>query len=155
MTGKMKRQSEAIGDVVRIDLGDGFHTYARKLEEGIFAFYDCRVKEELPIDQIISCPILFQVPVMAYAVKRGRWEVIGRAPLDDVLKNPSPRFMQDALRPQVFSIYEKGKIRPATKEECVGLEREAVWDPEHVEDRLRDHYAGRKNKWVESLKMKI
>jgi len=36
----------------------------------------------------------------------------------------------------------------------MGLERAAVWGPSHVEDRLRDHYAGRKNKWVESLRIK-
>jgi hypothetical protein len=155
VTGKPKKQKRVVGDIVRIDLGDEFHTYGRVLDEAMFAFYDCRVKDELPIDQIISCPILFYIPVMAYAVTRGYWKVVGHAPLDDVLKNPPPRFMQDALRPEVFSIYEKGKIRPATKEECSGLEREAGWSPEHVEDRLRDHYGGRKNKWVESLKMKI
>jgi hypothetical protein len=154
MSGKTRKQKRAIGDIVTVNLGDGFHTYARTLEEGMFVFYDCRVKEELPIDQGISCPILFQVPVMDYAVTRGHWKVVGTAPLDDALKNPPPRFMQDALRPNMFSIYEKGKIRPAAKEECIGLERAAVWDPDHVEDRLRDHYAGRKNKWVESMRMK-
>jgi hypothetical protein len=28
-----------------------------------------------------------------------------------------------------------------------------VWAAEHVEDRLRDHYAGRPNQWVESLRI--
>ena len=32
------------------------------------------------------------------------------------------------------------------------LFRLAVWEPAHVEDRLRDHYAGAPNKWVESLR---
>ena len=155
MTGKPKKQKRVVGDIVRIDLGDGFHAYARVLDGALFAFYDCRVKEELPIDRIVRCPILFQISVMNYAIKQGRWKVIGHVTLEDSLKNPPPRFIQDPLRPESFSIYEKGKIRPATKEEAIGLECAAVWDPEHVEDRLRDHYAGRKNKWVESLKMKI
>lgn len=30
-----------------------------------------------------------------------------------------------------------------------------VWSPEHVEDRLRDHFAGRPNKWEESLRRSI
>jgi hypothetical protein len=42
----------------------------------------------------------------------------------------------------------------ATRAACAGLERAEVWDPEHVEDRLRDHRAGRANKWVESLALK-
>ncbi len=77
-----KRQKERIGDVVRIKLGDGFHSYARILEEGTFAFYDCRTRDDLPIDKIISSPVLFFVPVMRYAVARSIWEVIGNAPLE-------------------------------------------------------------------------
>lgn len=156
METKTKTQKRVVGDVVRINLGDGFHSYARVLEEGLFAFYGCRVsEEELSIDRIIASPILFYAAVMDYAVKKGRWPVVGHAPLGDVLLNPPPRFMQDALRKDRFRIYEKGgKIRPATKEECIGLERTAAWDPDHIEDRLRDHYAGRKNKWVESLKIR-
>lgn len=150
-----RRQERIVGDVVRINLGDGFHSYARVLPEALFAFYDSRSKQDVPIDKIITSPVLFQVPVMDHAVKRGRWIVVGNAPLDQVLLNPPPRFIQDPLRKDHFSIYEKGgKIRPATREECVGLERAAVWEPMHIEDRLRDHYAGRKNKWVESLRMK-
>jgi hypothetical protein len=36
--------------------------------------------------------------------------------------------------------------------ECTSLERAAVWDTEHIEDRLEDYFNGRENKWVESLK---
>jgi hypothetical protein len=154
MTFRSKAQKRAVGDIVRIDLGDGFHAYARVLEEALFAFYDSRLSEELPVDRIVALPILFQIPVMDYAVRRARWVIVGSAPLEDGLSNPRPRFMQDAIRKDEFRIYQSGRIRPATKQECIGLEREAVWDPTHVEDRLRDHYAGRRNKWVESLRIK-
>ena len=154
MTAKTRVQERVVGDVVRVDLGDGFHTYARVLSEALFAFYDGRITEELALERILALPILFQVPVMDHAVKRGRWVIVGNAPLDDSLLNPPPRFMQDALRKNLFRIYENGQTRPASKEECIGLEREAVWEPAHVEDRLRDHYAGRNNKWVASLKIK-
>jgi Immunity protein 26 len=150
-----KIQKRVVGDIVKISLGDGFHTYARVLDEALFTFYDSHTKEEMPILEIITLPILFQIAVMDYAVKRGRWVIVGNAPLDDPRLKQRPQFMQDILRKEQFSIYEKGgKIRPAVKEECIGLERAAVWEPTHVEDRLRDHYAGQKNKWVESLKIK-
>jgi hypothetical protein len=149
-----KGQRRRVGDIVKIDQGDGFHSYARVLEEGLFAFYDSRTREDLSIDQILARAVLFIVPVMNHAVTRGRWRVMGNASLEEALKNPPPRFMQDALDPDLFRIYEKGKIRPASKEECVGLEREAAWDPTHIEDRLRDHYLGQPNKWVEALKIK-
>jgi hypothetical protein len=148
-------QKRVVGDVVRIDLGDGFHSYARVMGEALFAFYGGRVTNELPIDRIIGLPIIFQIPVMDPAITSGRWVVIGNAPLDDTLLNPPFFFIQDILNKDRFKIYESGgKIRAATKEECVGLERAAVWEPAHVEDRLRDHFANRKNKWVESLKIK-
>lgn len=149
-----KGQRRRVGDIVKIDLGDGFHSYARVLEEALFAFYDTRTREDLAIDEILRRRVLFIVSVMNHAVTRGRWRVVGGAPLDEVLRSPPPRFMQDALDPDSFSIYEKGEIRPASKDECEGLEREAVWDPTHVEDRLRDHYLGQPNKWVEDLKIK-
>jgi len=149
-----KRQIRNLGDIVKIDLEDGFHAYARVLEEAMFAFYDCRTKEDLGIEQVAAAPVLFQIAVMDHAVKRGRWPVVGHLPLDSKLAAPPPRFIQDVNRPDSFSIYQHGIIHPATKEECRGLERAAVWDPTHVEDRLRDHYAGRKNKWFESMRIK-
>src|ERR1700722_377969 len=125
---KNKTQKRVVGDIVRIDLGDGFHTYARVLEDVLFAFYDARVNVEMPIERIVSLPILFQVPSSTHAIKSGRWVVVGNAPLDDSLLNPPPQFMQDILRKSQFSIYENGgTIRRATKEECIGLERAAVW----------------------------
>ncbi len=53
--------------------------------------------------------------------------------------------------PELAPLYE----RPATTGECIGLEAAAVWEAEHVEDRLRDHFAGQLNKWVEQLRAKI
>lgn len=149
-----KRQRRRMGDIVRIDLGDGLHSDARVLEEALFAFYDSRAREELSIDEILSRPVLFTVPVSSDAVTRGRWRVIGHVPLSEDLKNPPPLFIQDPLDPDSFRIYQKGRDRPATQDECKGLERLAVWDPTQVEDRLRDHYLGQANCWVESLKIK-
>ncbi len=150
-----KHQKRTVGDVVRIDLGDGFHTYARVLEKALFAFYDDHVRKALPIERIITLPILFQIPVMRHAITNMRWVIVGNTTLDKSLLNPPLFLMQDILRKGRVRIYEQGgTIRPATKRECIGLERAAVWEPNHVEDRLCDHYAGRKNKWVESLKIK-
>jgi len=149
----MKSQKRVVGDMVRIDLGEGIHSYARVLDKDLYAFYDCRAQEDPSIALIAANHILFKVAVMRYAITRGHWKVIGHAPLEAALLKPPLQFMQDILRPDQFSIYENGKMRSATREECLGLERVAAWDPEHVEDRLRDHYAGRPNKWVESLEM--
>jgi hypothetical protein len=154
MTKQQARlRKRAIGDIVKIPLGDGTHTYARVLPEASLAFYDSRETKELAVEDVIKNPILFFVAVMHHAIKKGRWPIVGHVALNDDLQVP-PRFIQDALDKNRFEIYEDGKIIRATRHECVELERMAVWEPEHVEDRLRDHYAGRTNKWLESLKMR-
>jgi|SRR5882762_1686079 len=148
----MKSKKRTVGDIVEIPLGDETHTYAHVLQEASFGVYDCRVHEELTMEQVVSRPVLFFVAVMDYAIKTGRWRIVGHSPLDLLPRRP-PTFIQDAMNRDSFSIYENGQIRPATREQCIGLERTAVWDPEHVEERIRDHYAGQKNKWLEALRM--
>jgi len=149
---KRKLVKRKVGDILKIELGDGTHTYARVLPEAGFAIYDARTSEEMPILETVERPILFYVAVMNHAVKEKRWPVVGHKTLEVGLQSP-PRFIQDALNQKRFKIYEHGRIRPATRQECLGLEREAVWAPEHVEERIRDYHAGRPNKWVELLKM--
>ena len=154
MAPKAITQKRTLGDFVKIELGDGFHTYARVLGEATFAVYDCRSADDDLLENVESKPVLFQVAVLDSAVKEGRWQVVGNRPLEKCLQQPMPKFMQDRLRPESFSIYENGQIRPASRTECLGLERASVWDPAHVEERLRDHFAGRKNKWLESQKIR-
>lgn len=149
----MKRQRRIVGDVVQIPLGDGTHTYARVLPEASFAFYDSRTSAEIEIANVVNLPVLFFIAVSTEAIRDRRWRVVGHVPLDDRLRTPA-RFIQDPYDADSFSLYKDGQIIPATRQECVGLECMAVWEPEHVENRLRDYYAGRKNKELESLKMR-
>lgn len=65
----------------------------------------------------------------------------------------SSQHSSDPLDRSVITLYQGGKETPATKTEAKGLERAAVWDPEHIQDRLRDHYMGRLNKWVKLLRI--
>ena len=149
----MRSKKRTVGDIVKIPLGDGTHTYAHALQEASFAVYDCRVAEELAVEQVVNRPVLFFVAVMHHAVKKGRWPIVGHSRLNERLSRP-PTFIQDPLNKNSFSIYENGEIKPSSRVQCVGLERMAVWEPEHVEDRIRDQYAGRTNKWLELLKMR-
>lgn len=147
-------QRRRVGDFLKVQFEPEWHTYARVLVNPLFAFYDARTKADLSLDQIQASPILFRIWVMKYAVTSGRWSVVGnRTVVGDLLK--SPRFCkQDPITKEIFT-YRDTIEYPATIEQCAGLEVAAVWDPEHVEERLADHYARRPNKWVESLKMKL
>lgn len=142
-----KRQKRVIGDIVEIPLQDGFNAYGVTLGEATYAFYDLHAKNRQNLELIVGRPILFRVAVMDSAVKKGKWLIIGRTELTPELSKLPPKFIQDSIREDQFSIYENGKIRPASREECVGLFRASVWSPEHVEERISDHFAGRTNRW--------
>jgi hypothetical protein len=148
------RQQRTMGAILRVPLNDGWHTYAQTLHEADFAFFDARTRDALAIEEIIQRPILFREAVHKSAYSTGRWPKVGKSPLKPELALPVPKFIQDGLCPDKFEIYLGGVIRPATKEECVGLSRCSVWEADHIEDRLNDHYAGVPNKWVELERLK-
>lgn len=152
-----RRPRRVPGNFISIPDGDGGYYFGRELRGSVIAFYDLRSPDLLPLDVIAHAPILFKVPVMNYAFKpgQGKWQYVGHAELEPNLLKPVEFFMQDRHTGE-FSIYkEGGVIVPATADQIIGLECTAVWDPEHVESRLRDHYNGVPNVWYKSLRPKF
>ncbi len=150
-----RKQQRTIGAFVKIPLDSERHSCARILRGADFAFYDLLSCEQAKdLNYIASRPILFIIAVYNHAVTSGRWRKIGKLPLEPNLERVPLKFIQDPFDSTKFSLYDNGIIRVSTREECEGLERSAVWEPEHVEERLRDHFAGRPNKIVERLKIK-
>jgi hypothetical protein len=143
-------QRRAVGAVLKVPLGGDCHAYAWTLPEVDFAFLDLRAKFSVPIEEVVRHPIAFRIGVHKSAWVRGRWPRVGKAEPTPEILAPVPTFIRDPIDGR-FSVYLLGEIRPVNREECVGLERCAVWDPEHVEDRLRDHFNGVPNRWVQSL----
>jgi len=148
------RQRRTVGAILEVPFDERWHTYAQTLKDADFAFFDCKTDQQMAVEDIILRPVLFREAVHKSAWTTGRCKRIGKAPLSPELELPVPKFIQDALRPDQFEIYVSGRIRPATRKECEGLQRCSVWEPNHIEDRLRDHYAGIPNKWVESLRIR-
>lgn len=154
-----KRTRRTVGQVVEIDLGDGLKAYGRVLKEPLFAFYDGHSRDDHrpPIDGIASWPVAFRIWVMNSAITKGRWKVIGSLPVPPEARLKPKFFKQDAINGRL-SIYDDDAApsyeRPATFAECEHLECAAVWEPEHVEDRLRDHFVGKPNRWVDAMRIK-
>ncbi len=138
----MTRQHWSKGAVVEILLSGGQIVEAQMLDEPEFAFFHPKERSE----------VLFRLWVHKSAYTDGRWRKTGKAQVPSELGETVDRFMQDAITGNL-SIYRDQSEIPGRLEECLHLERAAVWDPEHVESRLEDHLAGRPNKWVESLKI--
>ncbi|GAA3970749.1 immunity 26/phosphotriesterase HocA family protein [Allohahella marinimesophila] len=148
-----KNKKRIVGDIVKIELEDKSYCFGRVLREPLMAFYDLKTPSIPDVEHILHRPILFKLAVMNSAVTSGRWKVIANSQLEEELTHPVSFFKQDPITKAVC-LYVDDKEIAASKEECKNLERAAVWSAEHVEDRLRDHFLGVKNSWVESLKLK-
>lgn len=153
-TLKKKGERWKEGDIVRIDLGDEQMAFARALGFPLMAFYDLQTTNVPPIEQIVGSPIAFKIWVMRYALTAGIWRRIGHSDLTSDLRERPVFFKQDPISGKLSLYLDEGVEMPSTIEEASTLECAAVWDPEHVVDRLKDHFAGRPNKWVELMRPK-
>jgi hypothetical protein len=145
----------APGDVVRIDFDAGKHTYGVLLTDPYLAVYDYPTADHVTdLADVVRRPILFILAVHDRALAR-ELPIVGKVPAGTELPAVPEFFMQDMFNPQRCKIIDvEGNQREVTPEQCQGLERAAVWDAVHVTERIRDHYAGRPNPHLESMKLR-
>ncbi len=148
-----KKQRRTVGSIVTVPI-DNYCIHAQTLPETDMVFFDTKELEDLSAKSIVSSNVIFRVACNNDAILDGRWVKVGKAPLSEEHANPVPKFIQDALNPTKFEIYLGGQIRPATKDECINLDRCAVWAINHIEDRIRDHYNNVPNVWVDQMRLK-
>lgn len=157
----MKRQRRTEGAIVEIPLGNGRRAFGRLLREPLVEFFDVEARqgEQVEVESLVSAPVAFSIWVMNSATTSGRWRKIAQLPLTESEQQQVVKFCkQDALSGELTVYWtdpltnEVHEVR-ASRAECEELERAAVWSAEHVEDRLRDHFLGVPNKWVESLRL--
>lgn len=143
----MKRKAIRLkeGEFVRVPLADGSFGYGRVLSDPYMAFYEHRTAEPSSnLDEIESKPVLFNQAVRLFA--HDGWAELGTKKLQGEVARPVVRFMQDLADFRKCTIYDSdGMERQATPQECIGLERAAVWDAPHIVQRLLDHFMGRPN----------
>ncbi len=133
------------GTFVRIPLEDGSFGYGRVLSNPYVAFYDFRTMEPSSDLKVIgSKPVLFTQAVRLFGYDR--WANIGKRRLEGEVAQPVVRFMQDLADFRQCTIFDsEGMEKEVGPEECIGLERAAVWDVHHIEQRLLDTFMGRPN----------
>ena len=146
-----RRKNWDSGNIVEIDLPNGGLSYAMVVDSCRVAFFDREFEVRPSIEEITKGSITFQIWVMKYAIGKRHWSVIGNAEVPSSALSASKFFKQDSISGQLSITTDGSDEIPATFEEIFDLECAAVWDPEHVESRLEDHYAGVENIWVRSL----
>lgn len=148
----MRRQKITIGSVLEIPINGEYYIYAQILEKSNYAFFDFKFKEQLTDFNILNeKPILFIISIYSHIINKGEWLKVGKIDIREELEVLPMNFIQDVLNPNSFEFYNPntGEIAPATKKEIIGLERAAVWDKNHVEDRIKDFYNKVPCVWLE------
>lgn len=129
-----------IGDVYAIPLPDGTYAFGRVLMKPSVAFYKHRGKDinDLPPSED------YEFTVCCYNNCFKEWTYVENRPFvnDDEAKPPLYQ-MKDIFTGE-YQISNCGNIRPATKEECAGLEVCAVWAHIHLVKRLMGDEVWRK-----------
>lgn len=129
-----KRKRIKVGNIYAIPLPNGKYAFGRKIMDAGIAIYKYIANEitDLPKTEDYQ----FIVGVYDYVLKSGEWAVVDYRPFekDEEIWAP-PRCIIDIISGE-YSIYYKGEIRNATKEECEGLEEASVWGAEHIIDRI-------------------
>lgn len=151
------RQRITEGAILEIKIDDQYYVYAQILRGGLgYAFFDYKSIKKLENFEVLNdAPVLFIIMVYDYIITKGEWLKVAKLPLRKELLVLPMQYIQDKSNPNSFELYNPntGEIISSTKEKCIGLESASVWAANHVEDRIRDHYLGVPNVWLQQLKI--
>jgi hypothetical protein len=147
-----KTSSWTAGTIVEIEL-PGAWAYAKVLQFPLMAFYAARPERIAAARDLQGERFAFRIWVMKSSLGKKGWPAIGSAPLSADEASEPWFFKKDSISGRLTKYRDSTSEEfPATVADCAGLECAAVWDPAHVESRLRDDFSGRPNAWVESMK---
>jgi hypothetical protein len=133
MNNKKHKQMK-IGNIYAIPLPNGKYAFGRTYKDACIAIYNHigDTVDDLPKTEEYQ----FIVGVYKDILKSGQWPVVSNRPFNsDEEQWPPPMYVIDSISGE-YSIYHKGELRTSSKGECEGLEEAAVWEAEHIIDRI-------------------
>ena len=148
---KKKRFRKKIGMVFRIDLKEGTYGYGQVATEVDNIFFDHQDEADhfTPIEEILEKPIAFYATVDRYVLKEGLWEILGIYPVKPENQVFPDFFGYDPFK-KTYTLFKKGiGYVPCTLEETYGHEYLTSYGHGGIEQRLRDHFAGRPCWYIE------
>jgi hypothetical protein len=142
------------GNVVEIEL-PGAWAYGKVIDFPLMAFYAARTERVTDLARLQGERFAFRIWVMKYAIGKKGWPLIGSLEVSADESAEQWFFKKDRISGRITKYRDSASAEiPATVAECAGLECAAVWDPIHIESRLRDALVGKPNAIVESLRAK-
>lgn len=150
MSDKQKKVREKIGDIFQINLGHGTFGYGQVVSQSEYVFFDYfNDGASVDTNYIRNCPVLFRITVDSYVIRDRIWRILEKTPIAEKNLQRNSKFSHDRFTNEYTIWTPEGKY-PATPDEIQDLECLASWGHKSVEQRLRDHIAGRPNYDVES-----
>ena len=155
---KLNENKDRVGNVIKIKLNESSSGLARVIGGSFLEFYDVFLSDSQPnfdCASITQYNVIFTLSVHKSWTKNSGWQLIGSN--SSAIPNPPRQFMQSIGNPNDIKIVDPtGGMIPSTRQqvELEGLERVAVWEDGHIEDRLRDYSSGKPNVWMDQLKLK-
>jgi len=133
---------------MEIPLKDGTFAYGVALGGSFVRYHDRAWAEPMDdIDTVLATPVLVVLSGATEAIREKRWRKLGETTLRPEERRIPDVYIRSSLPPHEYTILgEDGMPRPATAEECEGLEPAEVYRPEHVEERLNEHFAKTKSR---------
>ncbi|MEI5906914.1 Imm26 family immunity protein [Bacillus spongiae] len=129
-----KRRRIKVGNVYAIPLPNSNFAFGRRFKDSSIGIYEHIGEdiEDLPKEEKYD----FIVGIYDDVLKSGDWPLVdNRSFRNEDDSWPPPTFIIDAISGE-YSIYYKGDIQKASKEQCGGLERTAVWEGWLIIDRI-------------------
>ena len=132
------------GMVYEINLGGGHKAYGIVAVGGDVGFVNLTSEYRPSMSVIKDAEVALRVYVTPDVFDPTGWEFIGEIELPLELKSHGKYRRQPVGSNNIFLDYN-GHSEPITAEEASRLEVAAAWHKHHIEERLKDHFAGRPN----------
>ena len=131
------------GDVFSIELPNEKYAFLRKYNGAVIAVY--KQKGDSPDDYPKDDLYEFYVCVYKHVFKK--WHYVTNLPFISDEDAWGPPFCWVDQISGEYSLYYRGERRPCTYDECKDLEILAVWDENHLIDRIMGNH-----KWEQAMR---
>ena len=140
---KKKRQRYTVGSIVEIPINDGeYYCYAQLLKNNVIAFFDFRTYTPLQDYSVLdNTPELFRTCASTHEISTGVWLKVDKRPIRPEFETVKDMYVYLPFDNRFF-IYklETDEMIPATREQCLGLEKFSIVEHKLIEERFVAHF---------------
>ena len=140
------------GNVIEILLEDESISYGLVIREPLIAFSRLTYSTKVEISAELFTDIAFQTWCHNESIGKNGWSIVGYINLSEISLPAENFYRYDPISQEFFHYIDNTNDIPVQREDCIDMECAAVWDKNHIEQRLYALKTGKSCIWLESLK---